>query len=96
MDDEKKYFCPEHGANCKTLEYLDREQRDLEELLRREIQIKTAELKDLRNSNKQDFEKMETANKENFVSKSEFETVKRLVQGFAALLLLEALRRLFI
>jgi len=92
MTDDKNYFCSEHGANCKALEYLDRGQRDILQAL----QDKTAELKDARHSIKQDLEKLENAVRENYVHKSEFDPVKKLVYGVAALLLLEALRRLFI
>ena len=93
MTDEHhhQYFCSEHGANCKALEYLDRNQRDILQALH----DKTTELKDARNSIKQDMEKMEAAIKENYVHKNEFEPVKKLVYGMAALILLDAIRRLF-
>ena len=92
MANEEHYFCSEHGANCKALEYLDRGQRDILQALH----DKTAELKDARHSIKQDLEKLENAVRENYVNKSEFEPVRKLVYGVAALILLEAIRRIFL
>ena len=93
--DERKY-CDEHGANCKALEYLDRGLRDLEKKCERETQIKTAEIKDARHSIKYDLEKLEGGVKQGYVSKSDFEPVRKLVYGVAALILLEAIRRIFL
>jgi len=92
MSNDPNYFCSEHGANCKALEYLDRGQRDILQAL----QDKTAELKDARHSIKQDLEKLEQAVKHSYVDKTEFEPVKKLVYGVAALILLEAIRRIFL
>jgi hypothetical protein len=54
------------------------------------------QFKDLRNSNKIDFQKAEEAAKETFVTKDEFDPIKKLVYATALLVVGEIVRRIFL
>jgi len=56
----------------------------------------TAQLKDLRNSNKVDFEKAERAAKETFVTKDEAESMIRVFYFFIAAIISYLMKELFL
>jgi len=87
-DDKIRGLCDQHGTHCKAIEYLE---NGIDEV-KQDLWKKTVDLKDARKSMIHDLERFEDAIKTNYVSKSEFEPVKKLAYGLAALMLAYAFR----
>jgi len=77
-----RVMCADHAAH-------QREFQEFEKTI-------TAQLKDLRNSNKVDFEKAEQAAKENFVTKDEAKSMIRVFYIFVTAILSYLVRELFL
>ena len=86
-DEEKpKGLCSQHGTHCKAIEYLEKDQ----EKIREELFKSTVDLKDARKSLSHDFERFEDSIKKNYITRAEFEPIKKLVYGLATLMLMYA------
>jgi len=88
----EKPCCLDHGEICKGIEYLEKGQDEI----KRELRNKTNEIKDARKSLSQDLQTLEETVKKGFVSKAEFDPIKKLVYGTALLMIAEVVRRIFI
>jgi len=80
--------CAQHGTHCKAIEYLE---GGIDEV-KKDLWKKTVDLKDARKSMTHDLERFEDMIKINYVSRAEFEPVKKLAYGLAALMLAYAFR----
>jgi hypothetical protein len=92
MTDTNRPCCFEHGKLCKGIAYLEKGQDEIKV----ELHNKTSEIKDTRKSLVTDINILEEKIKKDFVSKAEFDPVKKLVYGTALLMIAEVARRIFI
>ena len=93
MEEKKSQgLCAQHGAHCKAIEYLE----DGQNQINQNIKKSTIDLKDARSSMKHDFERFEDRIKREYVSKAEFEPIKKLAYGLAALMLAYAAKAVFL
>jgi len=90
--DSKRYLCDQHGGHCKSIEYLEKGQDNI----KNELYNKTNEIKDARRSMTHDLERFEDHVKNIFVTKAEFEPIKKLVYGVAGLMIAEVIRRMLL
>ena len=94
MSDEKNNLglCSQHGTHCKAIEYLEEGQSTIRQDLKKGV----IDLKDARGSMRHDFERFEDRIKREYVSKAEFEPIKKLAYGLAALMLAYAAKAVFL
>ena len=84
MEEDKAHgLCAQHGTHCKAIEYLE----DGQNQINQDIKKGVVDLKDARSSMRHDFQRFEDGIKEGYVSKAEFEPIKKLVYGLAGLML---------
>jgi len=96
MNDNSKAHCDAHGAHCVQIERLERD-----------ICVQKNELKDARKSLTHDMERRDGLllqstknvmehNEKTYVTKHEFEPIKKLVYGTALLMIAEVVRRIML
>jgi len=82
----------EHGKICTKVEYLEKGQDELWSAMRQ----KTNEIKDARKSLTHDLERRDRHFEEHYISKHEFEPIKRLVYATVLLMVADVIRRILI
>ena len=81
-------LCGQHGAHCKAIEYLE----DGQNQINRDVKKGVVDLKDARQSMKHDFQRFEDGIKNEYITRKEFEPIKKLVYGLTGLMLAYAVK----
>jgi len=78
-------FCNKHGAHCVQIERLERD-----------VCAQKNEIRDARKSLTHDMERRDEHYEKMFITKHQFEPIKKLVYGVAALMIAEVMRRILL
>jgi len=100
---DELWRCRDHGKHCLGIQHLEKGQEkadghidELREDLAQGLADKTNEIKDCRKLTAHDQERCEDQIKRDYVTKVEFEPIRKLVNGVIILMVLEVLRRIIV